>query len=373
MFKMRAHWKSAGLVGVAVLAVVAAGPVFAQDHAGHDHGSEAAPVAAEVAPASDAELADAPRISFETTTIDLGEVPKGDNAEYDFIFVNTGNSVLEIEEAKPSCGCTVAEYTKTVAPGEKGTIHASIDTKRFRGPITKSITISSNDPVDSKVSLQAKATVKPFVDVLPSQHVFLRADRGQVMSKQVTLVSHEEEFELAIEKIESSSELVSVTFAPVEEGQTDEDGQPLEGNFTVDVTLSDAAPVGRVNGTVDIFTNSEKAAKITIQVRGNVRGLVQVRPSRVFLGNLAETVEEPVVKTVRVTARGDGSFSIEKVESSFAAITHTVTTVEDGKSYDIELEIKGALPKGPLDEIVTIFTSDEDEKEIEVKIRGQVG
>ena len=73
--------------------------------------------------------------------------------------------------------------------------------------------MSSNDPVDSKISLQAKATVKPFVDVLPSQHVFLRTDRGQVSSKQVTLVSHEEELELTIDKVDSSSELVSVVWA----------------------------------------------------------------------------------------------------------------------------------------------------------------
>lgn len=359
MLKKRAHWKSVGLVGALAFAFVVAGPVFAQE--------EAAP------PATEAEAADTPRISFESTTIDLGEVPKGENAEYDFIFVNTGTSVLEIEEAKPACGCTVADYTKTVAPGETGKIHASIDTKRFRGPITKSITVSSNDPVDSKISLQAKATVKPFVDVLPSQHVFLRTDRGQVSSKQVTLVSHEEELELTIDKVDSSSELVSVVWAAVEEGQTDEDGETIEGDYTIDITLSDKAPVGRVNGTVDVFTNSEKAEKITLQVRGNVRGLVQVRPSRVFLGNLDTTVEEPVVKTVRVTARGEGNIAVEKVESSFAAITSKITVVEEGKSYDIELEIKGDLPQGPLDEVVTIFTNDKDEAEIEVKIRGQVG
>lgn len=361
MFMTRAHWKSAGLVGAAALALVVVQPGFAQD--------AEAPNAA----TGEAEAAASPRIQFEATTIDLGEVPKGEDAVYDFVFTNTGTSVLEIEEAKPSCGCTVAEYTKTLAPGEKGTIHASIDTKRFRGPITKSITVSSNDPVDTKVTLQAKANVKPFVDVLPSQHVFLRADRGQEVSKQVTIVSSEEGLDLAIEKIDSSSELVTVSWAEIEEGQTDAEGEPVSGDYTVDVTLSDKAPVGRVNGTIDIFTNSEKASQITLQVRGNVRGLVQVRPSRVFLGNLAATVEEPVEKTVRVTARGEGQVAVEKVESSFSAITTTVKTVEEGKSYDVILEIKGDLPQGPLDEIITIYTSDEDEKEIEVKIRGQVG
>ena len=345
-----------------------------------DEVSEAAPASEELAAeesgaeaSSEGEVEDGPRIEFDTKTLDLGEVPKGDKAHYTFTFKNRGLTDLVIEEAKPSCGCTVAEFTETVAPGESGTITATIDTERFRGPISKTVTVSSNDPVNSKVHLQAKATVKPFVDVLPSQHVFLRADRGESASKKVTLISYEDDVRLSLLRIEPSNELITVNPRPIEPGTVDEDGNPIEGDYELEVVLADTAPVGRVNATVDIITNSEKVEKVTLQVRGNVRGLVQVRPSRVFLGNLAEKIEEPIVKTVRVTARSGDNLKIEKIESSFTSITHQVKTVEEGKSYDVELTIQGELPVGVLDEVITIFTNDDAEKEIEVKVRGQIG
>ena len=315
----------------------------------------------------------APVLEFDATTLDLGEVPKGDKAHYVFTFKNTGANDLLIEAAKPSCGCTVAEFTKVVKAGESGTVDATIDTKRFRGPISKTITVTSNDPVNAKVHLQAKATVKPFVDMLPSQHVFLRADRGEAATKTVTLVSFEDDLDLKIETIESSDPLITVTSASIEEGMTDDAGDPVEGDFALTVTLSETAPVGRVSGTVDVFTNSTKVEKLTIQVRGNVRGLVQVRPSRIFLGNLPENVEEPIKKTIRVTHRRGGGLEIQKVESSFDGITTEVNPVDDGAAFEVLLTIDGELPRGTLDEQVTIFTNDADEPEIEVRIRGQIG
>lgn len=314
----------------------------------------------------------APVITFDATSLDLGEVPKGDQAKFVYTFRNTGASELVIENAKPSCGCTIAEFTKTVQPGATGTVNATIDTKRFRGPITKTITISSNDPVSSKVHLQAKANVKPFLDMLPSQHVFLRADRGQGATKTVTLVSYEEDHRLEIEKVESTDPLLSVTHRRITEGMQDEEGNPIEGDFELTVHLDEKAPVGRISGTVDVFTNNPKVEKMTMQVRGNVRGLVQVRPSRVFLGNLPESVEEPIKKTVRVTHRQGGALEIKKVESSFDGFKTSVREIEKG-GYEVELTVEGDLPLGTLDEQLTIHTNDADEPEIAVRIRGQVG
>lgn len=315
----------------------------------------------------------APVIQFDATSLDLGDVAKGDKAKYVFTFRNTGKTDLVIEKAKPSCGCTVAEFTKTVKPGETGTVNAVVDTKRFRGPIAKTITVTSNDPVTPKVHLQAKANVKPFLDLLPSPHVFLRADRGEGASKVVTLVSYEDALDLKIEKIESSDPLITVTQKPIlATAAVDEEGKSVEGDFELTVHLSKDAPVGRINGTVEIYTNSPRVPQLTMQIRGNVRGLVQVRPSRVFLGNLPSKVEEPIKKTVRITHRKGGDLQIKGVDSSFAGFKTNLKKLEKG-SYELELIIGGELPPGTLDEHLTIHTNDPDEPEIMVRVRGQVG
>ena len=82
---------------------------------------------------------------FEKETIDYGKINKGANGERTFVFTNIGEQPLIVSNVKSSCGCTVPQYPKNsaIAPGEKGEIKVSYDTKRVGG-FSKSITIFSN-------------------------------------------------------------------------------------------------------------------------------------------------------------------------------------------------------------------------------------
>ncbi|MFW5759375.1 MAG: DUF1573 domain-containing protein, partial [Cyclobacteriaceae bacterium] len=61
-----------------------------------------------------------------------------------FTFTNSGNTPLIISNVKPSCGCTVTEYTKEpVMPGKQGFVKATYDTKRM-GIFNKSIRVTAN-------------------------------------------------------------------------------------------------------------------------------------------------------------------------------------------------------------------------------------
>ena len=63
---------------------------------------------------------------FESETIDLGKVKQGVPATATFIVKNTGTEPLIIEQANPTCGCTMGDYTKApIAPGKTGTITAT--------------------------------------------------------------------------------------------------------------------------------------------------------------------------------------------------------------------------------------------------------
>ncbi|MCB0756766.1 MAG: DUF1573 domain-containing protein, partial [Flavobacteriales bacterium] len=67
---------------------------------------------------------------------------------------------LIISKAKGSCGCTVPEWPKEpIAPGAKSAIKVKYDTKRV-GPISKSVTITSNSVDNSTFLLKIKGTVK---------------------------------------------------------------------------------------------------------------------------------------------------------------------------------------------------------------------
>jgi len=64
-----------------------------------------------------------PRISFEKTVCDLGEVGQGTRNTCEFRFTNTGRGLLKIGNISRTCGCTVFQLDmKEYAPNEIGAI-----------------------------------------------------------------------------------------------------------------------------------------------------------------------------------------------------------------------------------------------------------
>ena len=119
----------------------------------------------------------APKIEVIPETKDAGTVAKGQVIETTFLIKNSGASDLIISDARPGCGCTVASFDKVIKPGAEGKVQTSVDTKSFSGPISKSVLLVSNDPERGQINLFIKATVKPYVDILPQPYVPGLAER----------------------------------------------------------------------------------------------------------------------------------------------------------------------------------------------------
>lgn len=99
-----------------------------------------------------------PKMTFEETVMDYGEIDKGSDPLRKFTFVNDGVEPLVIKNAKGSCGCTVPTYPQEpIMPGEEATIEVRYDTNRV-GPFTKTVTITTNMPAE-KVVLTIKGKV----------------------------------------------------------------------------------------------------------------------------------------------------------------------------------------------------------------------
>lgn len=100
-------------------------------------------------------LADA--VKFESETIDQGKLKVNEPKEVKFVVKNIGKEPLIIEQANPTCGCTMGDYTKSpIPPGGTGYITAKYNaasishfekhlTVKFAGfDEIKSITISGD-------------------------------------------------------------------------------------------------------------------------------------------------------------------------------------------------------------------------------------
>ena len=91
-------------------------------------------------------LKDSTTVQLMDSVYDFGTVEEGKLVEFSFKFKNTGSKPLVIQDAHPSCGCTVAEKPEQpIRPGETGVIKAVFDTKGKGGNHQeKTILVNSN-------------------------------------------------------------------------------------------------------------------------------------------------------------------------------------------------------------------------------------
>jgi len=62
-----------------------------------------------------------PEFKFNEEKHDFGKIPQGTPVTTVFEFTNIGKSPLILADVRPTCGCTIADYTKVpVKPGDKG-------------------------------------------------------------------------------------------------------------------------------------------------------------------------------------------------------------------------------------------------------------
>jgi Protein of unknown function (DUF1573) len=82
---------------------------------------------------------DIAKINVET--YDLGKVKQNVPATATFVVTNIGKDDLLIDQANPTCGCTISDYTKSpIAPGKTGVIHATYNAANL-GHIDKTLTV----------------------------------------------------------------------------------------------------------------------------------------------------------------------------------------------------------------------------------------
>ena len=106
-----------------------------------------------------AEVQSGAKIEFTKEVHDYGKIKYNGDPYCNFEFKNTGDQPLIISNSKGSCGCTVPTWPKEpIAPGATGSIKVKYDTKR-PGPISKSVTITSNAVNASTKVLRIKGEV----------------------------------------------------------------------------------------------------------------------------------------------------------------------------------------------------------------------
>jgi len=301
-----------------------------------------------------------PILSFATPVYDFGEIFKGEKVSHIYRFRNSGKGLLKIKDLKTSCGCTAAIVSsKEIPHNGYGEITVVFNSNSEVGKSSKEITIYSNDPDTPMYKLTITGVVKEEVVVIPRKLNISEILYGNGLKRSLSVKSIVDPM-FEISKIESTNPDIVTSIEKEKEKK----------EYTIEVSLSKKAKLGRFNSKIVLYTNSKNMEKVTIPVFGRIVGDISVYPPRISCGIVPQEEEKQV--SVFATAYNE-NVNIDRIEAFPEFLTANISKKEDNmKTYKISVTLKKNAPVGRFTGGLKIYTSSKNQPVIDVPVYGVV-
>ena len=202
-----------------------------------------------------AQPAAASEIRFAATTFEFGKVFGSTVVRATFVLTNTGTSPLEIKNVQPGCGCTTVDpWDRWVAPGSNTTLVLRLNTSNLSGPVTKSATVSSNDPKQPIATLLIQGEVWKPLYVQPNVVVFGPVFTSTNDNVRVVKVVNNTEEMIVLQDPVSSNPSFRPTLRIIKPGK----------EFELRITANPPFAAGTVKGTITAKTSSTNMTQISV-------------------------------------------------------------------------------------------------------------
>ena len=186
--------------------------------------------------------------------------------------INTGTDVLKISEVRPGCGCTAAPIDKKELKPmtDTATIEVSLNLGTSSGPMSKNITITSNDGTSPNKVLYLKADVIREISITPSPYFAYRDMTVGKPSEASVRIENNSDKDLTINEATATNGIeLSIKTGTVIKSKTQ-----LE--VIARVTPKDK---GYFSATAKITTSHPDYATIDMTAYGNVKEADVVAPA----------------------------------------------------------------------------------------------
>lgn len=417
---------------------VAAAPAATDEHAGHDHA--AADAAAPKPPTAESKIASAlttanaakdpkgalaqaealaakklgagmdtevdpnskAKLTYEfgSETKAFGKCMQGDVLTHTFQLLSSGEEDLVIKQAKPTCGCTLAQvaiqqadgtmaayvFGEPIPTGRKVELSATLHTQNKRGHAASRINIFSNDP-RGQTQLGLEAEVDPFFQINPQSLNFNQISARDTVNDRLSISTTTGAKVKLVAPAEGLPQGVKFEMNPVE---PDADGKSArweilahlgpglnEGNlaYTVGIKSDFEIPGGE-----KLPNGSAATYEVSVPIMAQVTGMISYAPAFVSLGLIRPG--QVVSRSVRITSH-DPEFKLPEpkiivsgrggAEWEFASrFTSVVRPVAGENAVDVELRLDG-MPEtlnGSFSGELTIQVGHPEKPEIKLPITG---
>jgi len=212
-----------------------------------------------------------PKLEIEGgDTYDWGKInPKGQPLTAKIKFFNRGTDTLRITEVKPGCGCTTAPLDKNkIEPGGFATLSVTLKVSSD-GPVSKSITIRTNDEQFPVKYLVLKAEITSPIGLSMPYIAMTNMKVGQESLSKITIKNN----------TKKTVKFKSVTIEPKELLVNIKNGLKIPAN--TEITLEAKfipKQENNMQGKISIVTDSEEQEKIDIQVWGYMAPPIEKTP-----------------------------------------------------------------------------------------------
>ncbi len=304
-----------------------------------------------------------PKIQFAETTFNFGKVQTTDKPQHEFVFTNTGAAVLEITDVRPGCGCTTAgAWDRQVQPGKTGKIPLQFNPANFSGPVTKSATVTCNDPGQANIYLQFQATVWRPIDVQPQYVYFLPIEDEATNDTKVVRIVNNLDEAVKLESPQSTSAAFQTGLRTVRPGK----------EFELDITYGGPVSNAPSQGNITIHTSSTNMPLLSLNA------VVMPQPAIVPMPQQISVPAGPFTQDYRVpaTIRNNGRTPLKLSDPSVNAegVTVQIEEMEPGKLFRLNLSFPTnfqARPGQPTE--LTVKTSHPKHPILKVPITQLVG
>ncbi len=252
----------------------------------------------------------------------------------------------------------MAHFDRAIPPGGEGKITLRVDLTDYQGKVSKTATVLSNDPENSRVVISLNGIVDPLLHIRPGNSISFRGAAETVAESIVELKAADRPFHIS--KIESNlEEKVQMRLDTVKDG------------YHYRLRVANRVRQGTYSGILTLHTDMEKKPQIALRVSAHIESLISVRPMSVLIGKVAE--QQPVRSgKVIITSNSGKPFKIRKLsyDDTLIAVNQEALPNEDGLSLDITPRME-AIQTGARQQTVLGVETDvpgEEMQEVQVYI-----
>lgn len=282
----------------------------------------------------------------------FGNLDNSETIQHIFVLKNVGDAPLRISRVRVCCGVRAALTNELVLPGTSTTVAVTMDLRKRRGNIRKTIYVESNDPAHPRYPLQLAGHVVSEVRVYP-RHIGFGGVANDAEAERTAEVRFAVPREVCVTNVLCSHESFAVRCE-----------QRSANVYDIRVRTVPPLADGTTRDMITIHTDDEKHSVLKIPVTVTVVKDLLFLPRDIALDGRTDL---PVMRYIVVRSRSRQEFSVRSVEVPLAGV-ETVLSKYPGGGVRCELKNMSAVP-GLSGKHVVIQTDHPREPVLRVPIR----